>query len=290
MTERALDPTTSDHPPRGGGGLGLAVARRWAPPGPRSRAPPAALGSVAVAAVRFSAGLGRSPQIRRQLAGPAAVRPTSGFGPVRPPLWWLPNEHRGSPVWGDGDRAPSRIPDRMLRRAAGRVPARSGHQPGSAGVAMTGKSVPVRRIPDVQFSGPMRGAASKLVPPRPRDGGGGAGISRGGATGIGAPGAVPGGQSATGISGHSPSTQNGRAGSRGAVGPPGPRPGDGGTHLFAARAVPRSSVSTTPTFGVGVRRAAAGAVAGEDRDRARSAAQSRSLTAPRTQAAPYGRW
>ena len=121
--------------------------------------------------MRFSAGLGRPPQIRRQLAGPASVRPASGFGPVRPPLWWLPNEHGGSPVWGDGNRgdgnrAPVRIPDRLLRRAAGRVPAGGDRQPGSAGVAMTGKTVPVRRIPDVQFSGPMRGAASKLVRPR----------------------------------------------------------------------------------------------------------------------------
>ena len=63
----------------------------------------------------------------------------SGLGPVRPPLWWLPNEHGGSPVWGDGDRAPVRIPDRLLRRAAGRVPGGSDRQPGSAGVAMSGE-------------------------------------------------------------------------------------------------------------------------------------------------------
>ena len=72
-------------------------------------------------------------------------------------------------------------------------------------------------------------------------------------------------QGGLGIGGPGGSAQNGRAGSRGAVGPPGPLPGDGGTHLFAARAVPRSSVSTTPEFGVGVRRAAAASVAVADR-------------------------
>ncbi len=307
MVDGTVDSATSDHSRLGGGapgdgglgggrlgggGLGRSVARRWAPPGPRSRARPAPLGSVAEAAMRFSAGLGRPPQIRRQLAGPASVRPASGFGPVRPPLWWLPNERGGSPVWGggnrgDGNRAPTRIPDRLLRRAAGRVPAGSDRQPGSAGVAMAGKSVPVRRIPDVQFSGPMRGAASKLVRPRSRDGVAGPSGAGTGTTGTGTPAAGPSGQGGPGIGGPGGSAQNGRAGSRGAVGPPGPRPGDGGTHLFAARAVPRSSVSTTPKFGVGVRRAAAAAVAGADRARSTPVAQGRS---PATAGSQFGRW
>src|SRR6476646_8578612 len=156
MVDDAVDPASPSGRPRlGGGGLGLSVARRWAPPGPRSRARPAPLGSVAEAAMRFSAGLGRAPQIRRQLAGPASVRPAGGLDLVRPPLWWLPNEHRASPIWGDRKSAPARIPDRLLRRAAGKVPGR-GRQPGSAGASMTGTPVSVRREPDVQFSRPMK--------------------------------------------------------------------------------------------------------------------------------------
>src|SRR6478752_5938222 len=129
-------PTTSDA--RAMGALGPSVARRWAPPGPRTRARPAPLGSVAVAAMRFSAGLGRSPQIRRHLAGPAPIRPATSLGPGRPPVWWLPTVQRCDPVWG-GRRPPDLVPDRLLRRAAGRVPSLGGHRRGSAQAAMTGK-------------------------------------------------------------------------------------------------------------------------------------------------------
>ena len=132
------------------GALGPSVARRWAPPGPRSRARPAPLGSVAVAAMRFSAGLGRSPQIRRQLAGPAPIRPATSLGPVRPPLWWLPTEHRSDPVWGGrrdtrpGARSVA-APGRRSRSLAGRSSAgvrRGGHD-GKAGVgaARPGRAV-----------------------------------------------------------------------------------------------------------------------------------------------------
>ena len=47
-------------------------------------------------------------------------------------------------------------------------------------VVDTGKPVSVRRVPDVQFSGPMKGAASKLVPPRSGSGGPRSGAGRGG--------------------------------------------------------------------------------------------------------------
>ena len=236
-------PTTSDA--RALGALGPSVARRWAPPGPRSRARPAPLGSVAVAAMRFSAGLGRSPQIRRQLAGPASIRPATALGPVGRRCGGCRTVQRSDPVWG-GRRPPDVVPDRLLRRAAGRVPSLGGHRPGSAQAAMTGKPVSVRRVPDVQFSGPMKGAASKLVPPRSGSGGPHSGAGSGG------PGAN--GSAAASRRG---SGSNGTAGPRGAVGPPGPRPGDGGSQLFAARAVPRTTAGAPPNAGLGVRRAAA---------------------------------
>ena len=234
--------------PGPGAGLGRSVAQRWATPGPRTRARPGPLGSVGHAALRFSAGLGRSPQVRRQLAGPAPIRPVGSPQLVRPPLWWRPGEHGSDPVWGAAPRtgASEPVPDRQLRRAAGRVPSLTGHQPGSAGTAMKGKPVKVRRVPDVQFSGQMKGAAAKLVPPRS-----GRGTTAGHPAGTAAGGPEPRSGSGAG--------RGGQRDSPGSVGPPGPGPGDGGSHLRAARAVPRSAVGSAPATGVGIRRAASGA-------------------------------
>ena len=44
-----------------------SLASRWAFPGPRTRRRPAALGSIGGAAIRFTAGLGQAPRIRRHL-------------------------------------------------------------------------------------------------------------------------------------------------------------------------------------------------------------------------------
>src|ERR1700712_5717542 len=71
-------------------GLGRAAARRWSRPGPPGKPRPAPLGSVAAAAQRFSAGLARAPQVRRQLAGPGEIRPGKMPEGMRPPRWWRP--------------------------------------------------------------------------------------------------------------------------------------------------------------------------------------------------------
>src|ERR1700712_2771033 len=71
-------------------GLGRAAARRWSRPGPPGKPRPAPLGSVAAAAQRFSAGLARAPQVRRQLAGPGEIRPGNMPEGMRPPRWWRP--------------------------------------------------------------------------------------------------------------------------------------------------------------------------------------------------------
>ena len=234
----------ADHPatptpasPERRAAFGLSVARRWAPPGPRSRPRPAALGSVAAAAGRFSAGLGRAPQIRRQLAGPV-IRAAKSPGPVRPPLWWRqPCALRT----GWGGRRPAVVGPRSAAatgRAAGPVAGRSSAGVGQA--AMTGKTIPVRRVPDVQFSGSMKGAATKLVPPRSGSGGPHSGAGSGGP---GANGSAAASRRASG--------SNGMAVPRGAVGPPGPRPGDGGSQFFAARAVPRTTAGSPPNAGLG---------------------------------------
>jgi len=193
--------------------FGNSVARRWAPPGPRSRPRPAPPGSVAAAALRFSAGLGRLPQIRRQLAGPAPIRAVGNAGQVAPPRWWLPAPARSDDGWGVHPAPTTARPaggadGRLLRRAVGAVPTLENHRPGAAAVAMTGRAIPVRRSPEVAFSGNMKGAASKLVPPRQ-----GAGDPTGGGPG--------GGRSK-------------------AAGPPGPTSGGGGSHRPATGAVPRS--------------------------------------------------
>src|SRR4029077_11475601 len=121
------------------------------------------------AALRFSAGLGQLPQVRRQLAGPAPVRPALVPGTVAPPRWWLPTPAGRESSWGAGTSAvtegASGAP-RRLRRALLAVPTLESHRPGAASTAMTGKVVPVRRIPEVAFTGNMKGAASKLVPPQ----------------------------------------------------------------------------------------------------------------------------
>src|SRR6478736_3726824 len=163
--------TSSDTSP-----FGNSIARRWTPPGPRTRVRPAPLGSVAAAAMRFTAGLGHVPQVRRQLAGPAPIRPAGAAGNVAPPRWWTPAPARTESSWGSSSSAASLggVDDvaavggrRQLRRAAGPAPTLENHRPGAATSAMTGKTIPVRRVPEVAFAGTMKGAASKLVPPRP---------------------------------------------------------------------------------------------------------------------------
>ncbi len=193
--------------------LGFSVARRWTPPGPRVRSRPAPLGSVAVAAVRFTAGLGRAPRVRRQLAGPAPIRRAGVSANVAPPRWWVPSGSASTSAWGAATVPKTAAADggadgRLLRRAAGAVPTLDSHRPGAAGVAMSGRTIPVRRIPEVSFSGTMKGAASKLVAPR-----------------SGSPG--PAGPT------------SGSAASK-ATGPPGPTAGGGGSYRSAAGAVPPS--------------------------------------------------
>ncbi len=201
--------------------FGNSVARRWAPPGPRTRPRPAPLGSVAAAAVRFSAGLGQVPQVRRQLAGPKPIRAAGASGAagnVAPPRWWVPAPALTELSWGAGtvDAAPAST-GRLLRRAVGPAPTLQNHRPGAATAAMAGKTIPVRRVPEVTFAGNMKGAASKLVPPRAP------------APDVG-PGPV-----------RSPSSSLPVSSARSkAVGPPGPTAGDGGSHRPAAGAVPRS--------------------------------------------------
>ena len=116
---------------------------------------------------------------------PAIGRPGSdpaGEGPRACPAAAVVAADRASRrcCLGAARKRRTRVPDRLLRRAADRVPSLGGHQPGSAGAAMTGKPVSVRRVPDVQFSGPMKGAASKLVPPRSGSGGPRSGAGSGG--------------------------------------------------------------------------------------------------------------
>ena len=233
--------TVSAPTPAGNGTspFGNAVARRWAPPGPRSRPRPAPLGTVGAAAVRFSVGLGQVPQVRRQLAGPKPIRAAGAAGTagnVAPPRWWVPAPARTESSWGAGSSAGGvgasgghaggpgggasdvgvdvgavLAAGRQLRRAVGPAPTLESHRPGAASAAMTGKVIPVRRVPEVAFTGNMKGAASKLVPPRNN---------------------IPEPNGAR--------VDSARAARSKAAGPPGPTAGDGGPHRPAAGAVPRS--------------------------------------------------
>ena len=186
-------------------GLGRDAARRWARPGPPGRARPAPLGSIAAAAARFSAGLTRAPQIRRELAGPGEIRPSRVPETMRPPRWWSPApEDLGVPGtavpgtavpgtavpgtavpgtavpgtavpgtdtgrttgWSGARQVAPALPPRGLRRAAQPVPTEKTHVPGGMAVGMTGNAIQVRRLPDVRAAGPMKGADTKLVVPR----------------------------------------------------------------------------------------------------------------------------
>ena len=147
--------------------VGRQALRRWARPGPPGRRRPAALGSVAAASVRFAAGVARPPRVRRQLAGPGEIRPTKVAGLVAPPRWWTPAATDPEPSWsGTAVRAPS-LPRRGLARAVSGMPNAESHVPGAMSSKMTGSTIAVRRIPEVTAAGPMPGASTRLVAPRP---------------------------------------------------------------------------------------------------------------------------
>ncbi len=220
--ERAADRTQM--------GLGRTVAQRWSRPGPPGRQRPAPLGSVAAGALRFSAGLARPPQVRRQLAGPGEIRPGRLPENLRPPRWWNPSiagepapavaASAGStpgsarpmaPVgWGAVAAVRPTLPARGLRRAAKGVPTEGNRVPGGMTQNMAGTVAPVRRLPDVKAAGPMTGADSKLLPPK----------------------SVPAQHISTG-----PRQPLGR----GAAGPPGVATGDG--EIRRSAAVPRAGIS-----------------------------------------------
>ncbi len=222
-------------------GLGRAAAERWARPGPAGRPRPAPLGSVAAAAMRFSAGIARPPKVRRQLAGPGEIRPGRLPEKLRPPRWWSPTAaDSGAGAWGVAPRDPSAhvsaaagapigwgaaalvkpdLPARGLRRAAKPVPTEGNRVPGGMAQNMAGSPVPVRRLPDVRAAGAMKGAESKLVVPR----------------------SVPARPSA--------GADSGQPAGRGAAGPPGVTAGDGVIRRSAV--VPRVGVSSAGAYRAG---------------------------------------
>ena len=135
------DPSGAAHAGSDDGGrtrLGVQAATRWARPGPSGRPRPAPLGSVAVAALRFAAGLGRAPTVRRQLAGPGPIRPAAVPGLVRPPRWWWPEQRDSDPAGG-----PPPPPSRPFGAAGDRSP-------------VVGRNGDLRK----RLDGPVAGAAS----------------------------------------------------------------------------------------------------------------------------------
>ena len=249
-------------PSQGGAtALGRSAARRWSRPGPPGRRRPAPLGSVAAAAARFSAGLARPPEVRRQLAGPGEIRPGRLPENLRPPRWWRPpaeaetsvtaqGSHPSRPAaaalrrtvltgWSTAAQVEPTLPSRGLRRAAAAMPTDGSRAPGGVTLNMAGSTVPVRRIPEVKAAGAMQGADRKLVARRP------------------APSRPPG-------SGSVPSSGTG------AAGPPGVVTGDG--EIRRSVAVPRAGLGNTAPAAPGrpgaLNRARANGSAPRQRDRA----------------------
>lgn len=153
--------------------LGMQAARRWARPTAGGRLRPAPLGSLAAATVRFVSGVSRPPQIRRQLAGPGVIRPSSVPGVVAMPRWWRPAESAATEDISAGRHAvaesarpvgPVTLPDRGLRRITAPLPS-DAKSPGRFSAGLVGSAVPVRRMPEVRAAGSMNGAGAKLAPP-----------------------------------------------------------------------------------------------------------------------------